>query len=591
MNKRTMPLRGKALTAPAFGVALWLLATATVPALSATQFLRDDESTAELTGQTTYASGQYPAAAVLSGRAQFLRTQPRATNGIQTTWLRVPLAAERAAFGPWVILLPRTVTRGEAYIPNGTTYRAIAIGSSIAYARRADRYMIVGITVDRAAAGSGNPLYLHIRYRGDSPLWVRAQTLRARLTQSALYRIIDGVFFGILLAVGFCNLYVAVVVRDRSAAWFVAYVGALIANELVMKGLGAAFLWPNAAFDDRWAGTLTTVAAFGTFLGFTRSFLQTRTAAPLWDRLLIGIFAVVAVTDVLRTALSGDQRFGAAVLLIEFGALAVTMGAGAARIRGGYHPARFFVLAFVPTVVGIMVNLSYGVFTPAGNWFVAENGVEFGVMAECVILSFSLLDRIRTLDAQRAKTEAELMRTAQRNIELTTLATRDPLTGISNRLAFFETLEDEIEYANRTGLLLGVLYIDLDDFKVVNDRYGHRVGDILLQIFSRRLKNAVRPADTVARLGGDEFAVLVTGLHDASVLESVQNNVVHILDSNITIEGVLITVGMSVGAAIFPRDGTEADGLIEAADHRMYHAKQGGTQALAAEGGSTSSPA
>ncbi len=128
-----------------------------------------------------------------------------------------------------------------------------------------------------------------------------------------------------------------------------------------------------------------------------------------------------------------------------------------------------------------------------------------------------------------------------------------------------------------------MLYIDLDEFKAVNDRYGHRVGDVLLQIFSRRLKNAVRPSDTVARIGGDEFAVLVTGVSEASVLDAVQANVVRILDTHIMVEGSLVTVGMSVGASIFPRDGEEADALMEAADHRMYHAKQGGAQAPAAE--------
>jgi diguanylate cyclase (GGDEF)-like protein len=391
-------------------------------------------------------------------------------------------------------------------------------------------------------------------------------------------------FFGVLLAIGLCNLYVAIAVRDRSAAWFVGYVGALIANELVATGLGNAYLWPGIGFDARWPSVITEILVFGTFLGFTRSFLQTRTAAPSWDRWLIGAFAAVVVSNVARHAVPGGERFAAVVLLVQFAAMVITIGAGIVRVRAGYHPARFFVLAFAPAVAGIMANLAYNVFTPAGNWFFAENGVEFGAMAECVILSFSLLDRIRILDVERSKAQAELLRTAQRNEELKTLASRDPLTGIDNRLAFVEKFEDEIEYARRTGLLLGVPYIDLDDFKAVNDRYGHRVGDILLQIFSRRLKNAGRPSDTVARLGGDEFAVLATGLGDAAILESVQANVVRILDTPITVDGALVTVGMSVGAAIFPRDGEEADALIEAADHRMYHAKHTGAQAPAGEG-------
>lgn len=572
---------------PAWCVVLLLLGVPAAGAL-APALLSDNSQTVELTPQVRFATGALPASDVLSGRAVFSAKTPSRSGVTPTVWLRVPIGAHGDAAGPWVISLPRSVLRGVAYVPQDKIYRAVTIGSTVPYSRRAEAYMIVGVTVDRAAAISGKPLYLHITYRGDAPLWIRAETLRKRISSGFLYRLIDGLFFGVLLAVGLCNLYVAFAVRDRSASWFVAYIAALMAAELVMKGLGSAYLWPGVGFDERWASVATTILSFGTFLGFTRTFLQTRTAAPFWDKLLIAAFVAVAVSDVASQAIPGGDRFVAVVLAIEFTALIVTAGAGIVRIRAGYHPARFFVAAFVPAVAGIIATLAYNVFTPAGNWFVAENGSEFGAMAECVILSFSLLDRIRVLDAQRSRTEAELHRTAQRNVELKTLATRDPLTGISNRLAFFETFEDEIEYARRSGLLLGVLYLDLDDFKAVNDQYGHRVGDILLQIFSRRLKNAVRPSDTVARLGGDEFAVLVTGLSDASVLDSVQENVVHILDSHVVIEGTLISAGMSVGAAIFPRDGDEADALIEAADRRMYHAKQGDTQAPAGEGSTSS---
>jgi len=576
-------LRRKPLWAPALGMVLWLLCAPAAHA-AVSSLLNDGSRAAELTSQVSYADGTTPSAAVFSGKAAFSSRNPATGAGLANVWIRVPLAAQKGATGPWVLSLPRSVTGGVAYVPESAGYRALLIGSAIPYSRHAESYMTIGITIDRAAASTGRPVFLHVNYHADSPLWVRATTLRDRMSETFLYRLIDGLFFGILLAIGLCNLYVAFAVRDRSAAWFVGYVGALIANELVTTGLGSAYVWPGIGFDARWPSVATELLAFGTFLGFTRSFLQTRTAAPKWDRLLIAAFVVVVVSDVARHAFPGGERFGALVLLVQFAAMIVTVGAGVVRIRAGYHPARFFVAAFVPALAGVMANLAYNLFAPSGNWFFAENGVEFGAMAECVILSFSLLDRIRILDVERSKAEAELLRTAQRNLELKTLATRDALTGIENRLAFFETFEDEIEYARRSGLLLGVLYIDLDDFKAVNDRYGHRVGDILLQIFSRRLKNAVRPGDTVARMGGDEFAVLVTGLSEPAILDSVQANVVRILDTNIMVEGSLLTVGMSVGAAIFPRDGEEADALMEAADHRMYHAKQGGAQAPAAEG-------
>ncbi len=581
--------RRKRLAAPALCMVLWLLCAPAAHA-AVTGLLSDGSRTVELTPQLLYASGSTPAASVLSGAAAFTRGNPVKGGGPSTVWIRVPLAARKGASGPWVLSLPRTVTGGEAYVPEPAGYRTFLIGSAVPYNRHAESYMTIGLTLDRTSARTAKPVYLHVVYYADSPLWVRANTLRDRMWQTFLYRLIDGIFFGILVAIGLCNLYVAFAVGDRSAAWFVGYVGALIANELVTSGLGSAYIWPGTGFDPRWPSVVTELLAFGTFLGFTRAFLQTRTAAPKWDRLLIAAFVLVAVSEVARHAFPGGERFEALVLFIQFAAMIVTVCAGAVRVRAGYHPARFFVAAFVPALAGIMTHLAYNIFRPSGSSFLAENGVEFGAMAECVILSFSLLDRIRILDGERSKAEAELLRTAQRNLELKTLATRDALTGIDNRLAFFETFEDEIEYARRSGLLLGVLYIDLDDFKAVNDRYGHRVGDILLQIFSRRLKNAVRPGDTVARMGGDEFAVLVTGLSEPAVLDSVQANVVRILDSNIVVEGSLVTVGMSVGAAIFPRDGEEADALMEAADHRMYHAKQGGAEAPAArESTSTSS--
>lgn len=574
--------RRKRIAAPALCMVLWLVCA---PAAHAAVALLPDESrTVDLTPHVLYATGSAPASLVLSGAAVFTPNNPVSGSGLSTAWMRVTPAAHKGASGPWVLSLPRNVTGGEAYVPEPGGYRTLAIGSEVPYDRRAESYMIAGITIDRTAAATAKPVFLHITYHADSPLWLRANTLRDRMTQTFLYRLIDGLFFGILLAIGLCNLYVALAVRDRSAAWFVGYVGALIANEFVTTGVGSAYLWPRIGFDARWPSVVTELLAFGTFLGFTRSFLQTRTAAPKWDRLLIAAFLLVAVTEIVRHAFSGGERFGAVVLLAQFAAMIVTICAGAVRMRAGYHPARFFVAAFVPALAGITANLAYNLFAPSGNWFFAENGVEFGAMAECIILSFSLLDRIRILDGERSKAEAELMRTAQRNLELKALVTRDALTGIDNRLAFFETFEDEVEYARRSGLLLGVLYIDLDDFKAVNDRYGHRVGDILLQIFSRRLKNAVRPGDTVARIGGDEFAVLVTGLSEPSVLDAVQANVVRILDTHIMVEGSLVTAGMSVGAAIFPRDGEEADALMEAADRRMYHAKHGGAQAPAAEG-------
>jgi diguanylate cyclase (GGDEF)-like protein len=195
-------------------------------------------------------------------------------------------------------------------------------------------------------------------------------------------------------------------------------------------------------------------------------------------------------------------------------------------------------------------------------------------MFESIIFSFSLLDRIRTLD--------------EANLKLRTIASRDPLTGLFNRTAFFERFDAEIAAAQKSRKGLGVLYIDLDGFKTVNDRYGHRTGDLLLQVIARRLRMAVRDSDTIARLGGDEFAILVTSVNTPDVLEKVKEDVMRMADTPVTVEGTVVSVGITAGSALYPRDGVEPDKLIEASDRAMYAAKQARAQAVPAQGSTTS---
>lgn len=152
-------------------------------------------------------------------------------------------------------------------------------------------------------------------------------------------------------------------------------------------------------------------------------------------------------------------------------------------------------------------------------------------------------------------------------------ATHDPLTGLANRALFYRRLEEAIQHAGEEDFSLAVMYIDLDDFKQVNDVHGHAAGDALLLAVGRRLQRVVRKSDTTARLGGDEFALLFVGIESASCGE-LCNKVDREVTQPVYHEGICLKPSCSIGHAIYPRDGGKLDDLLNAADARMYEVKR-----------------
>ncbi|WP_156927133.1 diguanylate cyclase domain-containing protein [Azospirillum halopraeferens] len=149
----------------------------------------------------------------------------------------------------------------------------------------------------------------------------------------------------------------------------------------------------------------------------------------------------------------------------------------------------------------------------------------------------------------------------------------DPLTELPNRVLFEDRLNQAIARANRSGKLLALLFLDLDLFKGVNDTYGHEAGDELLQAVAYRLRACVREYDTVSRLGGDEFVVLLTDLACDEEAGEVARRIINAVGQPFELEAATVTIGVSIGIAIFPRDGQAAAALMKHADTAMYRSK------------------
>ena len=168
--------------------------------------------------------------------------------------------------------------------------------------------------------------------------------------------------------------------------------------------------------------------------------------------------------------------------------------------------------------------------------------------------------------------------TARKDLEgrLSHAASHDALTGLPNRAMFHDRLQRVLASARRYGRNAGVLYVDLDGFKCVNDQHGHATGDLLLQQVAQRLVACVRAEDTVARLGGDEFAIVLAKLTRAEDCEAVAHKAIGTLSTPFALGSQTVHISASIGAALFPLHGADAASLLARADAAMYVAKNAG---------------
>jgi diguanylate cyclase (GGDEF)-like protein len=175
---------------------------------------------------------------------------------------------------------------------------------------------------------------------------------------------------------------------------------------------------------------------------------------------------------------------------------------------------------------------------------------------------------------ERKRTEARMLHLAQ----------HDSLTGLPNRLLFHDRLHQAMARHRRDGGLLAVVLLDLDNFKQVNDAFGHRVGDEVLRQVGERMRAALRESDTVARIGGDEFALILPDLPDPDAAALIADKIVSQLDRPFDLDAGVWQPRASLGITLFPGDGQSAEQLLQNADLAMYRAKAagGGAQLFAA---------
>jgi diguanylate cyclase (GGDEF)-like protein len=233
------------------------------------------------------------------------------------------------------------------------------------------------------------------------------------------------------------------------------------------------------------------------------------------------------------------------------------------RIRG--VPLLVYSLGFA------LVHLFLSVFQHAHGRL---QDARIGLVMLCLIV-FTVLNYLQNSIIERQSREQSLRRReAEDNIR--SLSLEDPLTRLLNRRAFDAEFARAVARAGRSGLVLGLMFIDLDHFKEVNDTYGHTAGDSVLREAAARIKAFTREVDTLARYGGDEFVVVLEGLESPADAEIVAARILDGFRMGFQFESGRIALSASIGIAIYPGDGQTPSQLFEAADRAMYSVKDAG---------------
>jgi diguanylate cyclase (GGDEF)-like protein len=188
-----------------------------------------------------------------------------------------------------------------------------------------------------------------------------------------------------------------------------------------------------------------------------------------------------------------------------------------------------------------------------------------------IIIIFSFIGSVLLIRYKRAN---EALKENEKRFRY--IAQHDPLTGLPNRMLFSDRLQQEAAIAKRDKKYFAVLFLDLDEFKPINDMFGHDVGDLLLKKVAKRIQDCVRESDTVARFSGDEFLVLFRAIENKQDAMVVAEKIRHALNQPFELVGQNLQISSSIGVAIYPDQGVDNAQLLKNADIAMYCAKGNG---------------
>lgn len=399
----------------------------------------------------------------------------------------------------------------------------------------------------------------------------RKEFVEETVTETYLF----GALYGVMGAMLLFNTVVLLATRDKVYLAYILYMVSIITHQLCLQG--QVLFLPTELWHLVPAISLVA-SSFLFFFGaqFSLQFLNTKQNTPFIHRLLRTVQVLSAA--LLPLALTNHIWYG--TWLIHSVALVAPLLAIAAGVKAlalGFRPARFYLIAWIVLLFG---SMAWGAWSMGLNLLVPlpRSLLSIAAAIESILLSIALADRIRTIQNERQVL-------VQRERRYRHLSLTDELTGLFNTRYFWNKLDSEIIRACQTGQPMGLVLMDVDDFKVFNDTYGHTEGDKVLALLGKQMQDAVRMDDSPCRYGGEEFALILPGAEGQAVLEVAerirQSFAMHTFEPVPTVQ-VKVTVSLGT-AQMMPNEDARA--LVNRADRALYEAKgRGKNQTVEAVG-------
>lgn len=522
---------------------------------------------AEVADSTAVVAGNYDSAFVAQAYAAFT---PSRQHGV---WYRVRLAADWTAERPPVLSVfdPQGLLI-RAYLPPAYDVATASIydpQSNPGFTRHA---LVFTLPVTLQAH---TPVYFYIAPERAVARRVAVENITVAHVGDLAHAQLDVLFPAIQLATLLVMLAFFFALRERMYGYFVGHVLFLVFYELYEFGIG----YTLAPFD--WLAPLKarpvwlSAAVAGVLLcEFSRAFLDLGRIAPRLDRLLAWVrwpLLVLAVCAAIPPLSSGWWVEDALALL--FAALApLLIFTGLIAWQRGSRRAGFYLCAWIPGLMFVIVRaLQLILRWPLSGWL--EFALPAAFAFASLVLSFGLADY--TLSVRHERDVAKR------------LAERDALTGALNRRAILAHLRAAFQRARESAEPLALLFLDLDHFKRINDRFGHRAGDACLRALIDPITSELRQGDALGRYGGEEFLVVLPGA-TASNAEVIAERIrARVEAMPLLVSGTHIGLTLSVGIAEFDAEVATPDDLVERADTALYRAKSRGRNQISSHPGGT----
>jgi diguanylate cyclase (GGDEF)-like protein len=501
-------------------------------------------------------------------------TSAYATLGLQQkiVWLHVPLRTSAGTDGDWIFDQDYTlINRMDVFlVRDGDIVYRTRIGNLVPRDERPvnARNHVADLQLD---ANRDYELLIRVETIGSMILPMRLSKLSAFHERSIHEQMLQGAMAAIVF---FLVLYSLLQWRSLRERLYLKYTLLILGSgffSIHFFGIGSLYFWPdNIWLETHLAGITSLVASAGTAL-FVEEVLGTDLRP--WVRRALRTVAYLNLFAALLHGLDVIDIHGVSLVMATIGVCPSLLGLpGAwARIHRGDTVGWYFMFAWVLyfIVSAIMVGVVKG-YVPANDW--TMHAFQFGATVDMLIF-------LRIAVLRTAALHAAAQRAARERDTLHSMAHTDALTGLLNRRGLNDALSAAAMSVSAERMM-AVYMMDLDDFKPVNDQYGHDVGDELLVAVSHRLRNTVRAGDVVARLGGDEFVVVAIGLTYENQAREVGQKLLEVFGSPFQLRQFTVRVGCTIGFAIAPYDGIDPVNLLKAADAGMYAGKDAGANRL-----------